>query len=119
VSHSSALYSGSECEWEGGYEAVESAHVVSELADALLQALVEDTVLANMAIEAKKSTRRLVARAQQRPPASLHTGGLGGTATAAHWGADASPANRGEHSPGSPVDAAQAIKKARRQAIKL
>lgn len=63
---SSLLYSGSECDWEGGYESVESGHVVGVIADDLLQQLLGELVASQMAIEDRRYTRKLVARAKGR-----------------------------------------------------
>jgi hypothetical protein len=116
--NSSVLYSGSEAEWEGGFVAAESMLIVSELAEHLLHNLLAEVVQANMAVEDKKYTRRLLSRARERErtksqqmllsPHMLAPQSVGGVP------GDNSP---DVPSPRSPSD--QERKKARRQAIKL
>lgn len=59
------LSSGSEEEWEGGYEADEMEKLVTEITDDLLyNLLLDDTVHALNSIEDRRSTRKLVQRAR-------------------------------------------------------
>jgi len=131
--HSSVLYSGSESEWEGGYEASERAALVAELAEHVPGLLLAEQVTASHAVEQKKYTRRLLSRAKEREEAERQ---LYAAAAAAASGAQDSSSARASsptasstsapHSASlaasdgdlSPRDAAER-KKARRQAIKL
>jgi hypothetical protein len=122
--HSSVLYSGSEAEWEGGYEAGESVAVVSELAEHVLDLLLEELVLANQAVEQKKYMRRLLSRARERDSIERQqqqqqsAGGRDQGAGASSHAAGASLGSSEDMPPQSPRDSAER-KKARRQAIKL